>query len=470
MELRKEHMKPFTKSLKTIGIAVAFAATSMAASAPAVAQSLSDILARVQQDSEELSAENQSRLDQFRRASSEQAAAMAAARGELNAANARGAALGAQFDANQAQINDLDAQLQEQAGDFGQLVGEFRAVVGEVQPLMRESLASFDYPGRYEALSEVAEAVALPTREELDRLPKAILQEMIAQSEVKTFMAPVSMGGRDESVEDVAVTRVGTFIAATDNDAGFVTIEKAGNGDFFLEKLQRQPGGRFRSAFRSLINADEGRTLTVPFDPNRGELFKIEGDKPGLMERVNQGGIVGYIVLTLLVIGLTVALFKIITLFFMGGAIRSTAKTKQAGDGNPLARVFEAYETNKNADLETLELKLDEQILRESPKIERYNDIVKVLAAVAPLMGLLGTVIGMIITFTAITNFGAGDPKLMAGGISVALMTTVLGLVAAIPLLLTHALAAAMARGNQQILDEQAAGLVAERAERGGAA
>ena len=293
---------------------------------------------------------------------------------------------------------------------------------------------------------------------------------MIAQSEVKTFSTPVSMGGSDESVQDVEVTRVGTFIAATDNDAGFVTIERAGNGDYFLEKLERQPGGRFRSAFKSLINADEGRTLTVPFDPNRGELFKIEGDKPGLAERVNQGGVVGYIVLTLLVIGLTVAIFKIVTLFFMGGAIRSTAKTKQAGDGNPLARVFEAYETNKNADLETLELKLDEQILRESPKIERYNDIVKVLAAVAPLMGLLGTVIGMIITFTAITNFGAGDPKLMAGGISVALMTTVLGLVAAIPLLLTHALAAAMARGNQQILDEQAAGLVAERAERGGVA
>jgi len=463
-------MKPFTKSLKTIGVAVAFAATSMVASAPAVAQTLSDILARVQQDSQELSAENEARLRDFRSANTDQAEAMASARGELNAANARGAALGAQFDANQAQINDLDAQLQEQAGDFGQLVGEFRAVVGEVQPLMRESLASFEYPGRYEGLAEVAEAVALPTREELDRLPKAILQEMIAQSEVKTFTSPVSMGGSDESVEDVTVTRVGTFIAATDNDAGFVTIERAGNGDYFLEKLERQPGGRFRSAFQSLIRADEGSTLTVPFDPNRGELFKIEGDKPGLMERVNQGGVVGYIVLTLLVIGLTVALFKIITLFFMGNAIRSTAKTKQAGDGNPLARVFEAYETNKNADLETLELKLDEQILRESPKIERYNDIVKVLAAVAPLMGLLGTVIGMIITFTAITNFGAGDPKLMAGGISVALMTTVLGLVAAIPLLLTHALAAAMARGNQQILDEQAAGLVAERAERGGAA
>lgn len=464
-------MKPFTKSLKTIGIAAAFAGASMVASLPAMAQtSLSDILSRVQQDSQELSSENQQRLDQFRRATNEQEAAMNAARGELNAANARGNALSAQFDQYQAQINELDAQLQEQAGDFGQLVGEFRAVVGEVQPLMRESLASFDYPGRYEALSEVAEAVALPTREELDRLPKAILREMIAQSEVKTFTAPVSMGGSDETTQDVAVTRVGTFIAATDNDAGFVSIERGGNGEFFLQKLQAQPGGRFRSAFRTLINADAGQTLTVPFDPNRGELFKIEGDKPSFSERIAQGGTIGYIVIGLLIFGLAVALYKIITLFFMGNAIRSTAKTKQAGDGNPLARVFEAYETNKNADLETLELKLDEQILRESPKIERFNDIVKVLAAVAPLMGLLGTVIGMIITFTAITNFGAGDPKLMAGGISVALMTTVLGLVAAIPLLLTHALAAAMARGNQQILDEQAAGLVAERAERGGAA
>ena len=83
----------------------------------------------------------------------------------------------------------------------------------------------------------------------------------------------------------------------------------------------------------------------------------------------------------------------------------------------------------------------------------------------APLLGLLGTVIGMIITFTTITIYGAGDPKLMAGGISVALMTTVFGLVAAIPLLLIHAVASSMARGNQQILDEQAAGLVAEKAE-----
>jgi len=145
--------------------------------------------------------------------------------------------------------------------------------------------------------------------------------------------------------------------------------------------------------------------------------------------------------------------------------MRKTAKTRQAGDGNPLARLFETYEQNRGSDIETLELKLDEQILRESPRIERLNDIVKVLSAVSPLLGLLGTVVGMIITFTAITIYGAGDPKLMAGGISVALMTTVFGLVSAIPLLLLHAIISSMTRGNQQILDEQAAGLIAEKAE-----
>jgi len=153
------------------------------------------------------------------------------------------------------------------------------------------------------------------------------------------------------------------------------------------------------------------------------------------------------------------------TLFTQGAAMRGTAKTRQAGTGNPLARVLEVYESNRNRDIETLELKLDEQILKESPKIEFGLDIIKVLASVAPLLGLLGTVVGMIITFTAITIYGAGDPKLMADGISTALVTTVQGLIAAIPLVLIHAVVSSMARGNQQILDEQAAGIIAEKME-----
>lgn len=464
-------MKMMTTTFKALGAAAALAGASMALSLPATAQvSLSEILNRVNQDANQMSAEDRQRVEQFQRERDQQAAAMSAARAELAAAEAVGARLGREFDENEAVLSELSAELEAQAGDFGELLGQFRTAAGETMPIINASLANFDYPGRTEQLSKVAQARTLPTRADLDSLPNAILQEMIAQSEVRAFTTELAGAGPDGEIAETEIMRVGVFTAATTDNNRFIEVIEPTGADPYIRTLKAQPSGKFRSAMGKLINADEGETVTVPFDPSKGAVFAIEGEKPSLSDRINQGGTVGYIIIALLIIGLIFALFKIVTLFLMGAAMRSTAKTKTAGSGNPLARVFEAYEVNKNADLETLELKLDEQILRESPKIERFNDVVKVLAAVAPLLGLLGTVIGMIITFTAITNYGAGDPKLMAGGISTALMTTVLGLVAAIPLLLTHAVAASMARGNQQVLDEQAAGLVAERAERSGVA
>ncbi|CAI8325998.1 MAG: Biopolymer transport protein ExbB [Hyphomonas sp. TMED17] len=460
-----------TNSFRAFGAAIV-AAGSIALSLPATAQvsSLSEVLRRVEADSNQLDAEGRERVAQFQRERDAQASAMASARAELRAAEARGARLNSRFEANEARLAELSADLNEQAGDFGELLGQFRTAAGETMPIINSSLSNFQYPGRTEKLSEVAQARTLPTRRDLDSLPKSILREMIAQSEVTSFTAPVAGAGSNGETLDVELTRVGVFTAATSDGARFVEVISDNTATPYVRVLKAQPSGKFRSAMRSLIRADEGATIIVPFDPSKGDLFAIEGEKPSLQERIGQGGAVGAVILTLLAVGLVFAVFKIFTLFLMGGAMARTAKSRKAGVGNPLARVLEAYETNKGADLEALELKLDEQILRESPKIERFNDVIKVLAAVAPLLGLLGTVIGMIITFTAITNFGAGDPKLMAGGISTALMTTVLGLVAAIPLLLLHAISASMARGNQQVLDEQAAGLVAERAERGGAA
>lgn len=460
-------MNTMMKSFKAFGAAALLAgATAMALPATAQVNSLSEVLRAVERDSNELDAQGQERVDRFQRERDEQAAAMAQARGELQAAQAEGNRLTGIFDANEVELAELSAELNEQAGDFGELLGQFRTAAGETMPVINSSLSNFQYPGRTERLSEVAQARTLPTRQDLDSLPKAMLREMIAQSEVTSFTSEVAGVGADGEVQEVALTRIGVFTAATDDGINFVEVISDNTDEPFLQVFKAQPGGKFRSQMRSLVNSGEGETLIVPFDPSKGDLFAIAGETPSVQERIAQGGAVGAVILFLLAVGMVFAIFKIVTLFLMGSAMSRTAKTKQAGDGNPLARVFEAYETNKNADLETLELKLDEQILRESPKIERFNDVVKVLAAVAPLLGLLGTVIGMIITFTAITNFGAGDPKLMAGGISTALMTTVLGLVAAIPLLLLHAVAASMARGNQQVLDEQAAGLVAERAER----
>ena len=462
-------------SFKALGAAALLGLSSLAVSAPAIAQqttSLSEILERVRRDASEMSAENQQRLREFQAARDEQAAELASARAALAAAEARGRALSAQFDENEATLGNLQAELDVQAGDFSELLGQFRTAAGGVMPQIASSLSNFDYPGRVQGLADIAQARTLPTRADLDLLPKAILQEMIAQSETKIFTANVANIGPEGENQDVELARIGVFTAATtEGSPRFVEVREPDDGsDPFLRTFRKQPRGEYRASMGNVVKAiQNGSTEAVrgPVDPSKGDLFGILGDSPSWGDRLwRDGGFIGQIIILVLIpLGIAIGLFKIVTLFLQGGAMRATAKTKQGGSGNPLAKVFSTYEEHKNDDLETLELKLDETILKETPKIERFNDIIKVLAAVAPLVGLLGTVVGMIITFTAITIYGAGDPQLMAGGISVALVTTVLGLLAAIPLILLHAVAAAMARGNQQLLDEQAAGLVAERAE-----
>ena len=458
-------MFKFKSSMKALGASVLIGSAAILTAPPAIAQSLADVLTAVRRDSEQMSAADQARLREFQADTASQAARMTEARNALAAAEGRGRALGEQFNANEERLSELESLVSEQAGDFQELLGQFRSAAGATMPLIANSVANFDYTDRVDGIAEIAEARTLPTRAQLERLPKAMLQEMIAQSEVKTFNAVVNGVGPEGSNAEVELLRVGVFTAATTDDRQFVEVRRGISGDTFLQAFAQQPGGAYASGMASIIRAGEGEVVRAPVDPSRGNLFGILGELPSFSDRLGQGGPVGAVIAFLAFVGVLIGLFKMFTLFTMGGAMRSTAKTKQAGTGNPLARVFEVYENNRNADVETLELKLDEQILRESPRIDRFNDIIKVLAAVAPLLGLLGTVIGMIITFTAITIYGAGDPKLMAGGISVALMTTVFGLVAAIPLLLIHAVVSAMARGNQQLLDEQAAGLVAEKME-----
>ncbi|HPE48791.1 MAG TPA: MotA/TolQ/ExbB proton channel family protein [Hyphomonas sp.] len=458
-------MLTFKSSLKALGAASLLGLSSFIASAPASAQSLADVVKLIQKDSNELSAENTQRLKEFQQDKAAQEAKMSDAKNALAAAEGRGRALGDEFDANEAKLGDLEGQVNAQAGDFQELLGQFRSAAGETMPEIANSFSNFDYTGRVEGIAEIAEARTLPTRAQLERLPKAMLQEMIAQSEVKAFNSTVDGVGPEGSNADVELLRVGVFTAATTDGKKFVEVRKKSNGDTFLQVFPQQPSGGYASAMGALMSAGPDQLVRAPVDPSKGNLFGILGDLPKLSDRLKDGGPVGLVIIVLLAIGLLLGLYKIFSLSTMGGAMRRTAKTRQAGDGNPLARVFETFEQNRGSDIETLELKLDEQILKETPRIERFNDIIKVLAAVSPLLGLLGTVIGMIITFTAITIYGAGDPKLMAGGISVALMTTVFGLVSAIPLLLIHAVASSMARGNQQILDEQAAGLIAEKAE-----
>ncbi|MEM6625359.1 MAG: MotA/TolQ/ExbB proton channel family protein [Pseudomonadota bacterium] len=454
-------MKQIKFSLKAIVAAASVFAVG-APAATAQTNSLSDVLRLIQEDARDINQENERRVAEFTNARAEQAETLGSLRAEVNAAEGRGRALAAQFDENEAILGDLQAQLQEEAGDFAELLGQFRTAAGEIDPLLRRSVISFQYPGRAEALAEVSQARTLPTRAQLDILWKAMLQEAVGQAEVTNFSAVVANENNNEPVD---LLRIGPFTVFTaENSPSFVEINQGQ-----LVPFAAQPAGPIMSGASSLVKAEPGRLVSAPIDPSQGDLLGLLADMPNLLDRVQQGGLPGYVVLFLLLVGLIIGIAKLIALFLTGNAVRRTAATRQAGNSNPLARIFQAYEDSKKDDVEALELRLDEAILKETPKLERGVNIVRVLAAIAPLLGLLGTVVGMIRTFTQITLVGTGDPKTMADGISQALVTTVEGLVAAVPLLLLHAFVSAQAKSVQQVLEEQAAGMVAERAEEDGA-
>jgi biopolymer transport protein ExbB len=185
-----------------------------------------------------------------------------------------------------------------------------------------------------------------------------------------------------------------------------------------------------------------------------------------LTDRFNQGGEVGYVIAVLGVIGFAVAIWRFVVLGAVNTKVKAQIAAKSANTNNPLGRVLKVYEENKGVDVETLELKMDEAIMKETPALETGLVFIKIVSAVAPLLGLLGTVTGMIATFQSITMFGAGDPKLMAGGISQALVTTVLGLVVAIPTLLLHSFVAGISKSIIHVLEEQGAGIIAGHAEK----
>jgi biopolymer transport protein ExbB len=205
-------------------------------------------------------------------------------------------------------------------------------------------------------------------------------------------------------------------------------------------------------------------------DPARGVMLALYVSRPTIMERIEQGELVGYVIILVGLIGAVLAAMQFMFLLKEGAAVkRQLQNTDRPSTDNALGRVLasfkgDAAKVEENA--EVVELRISEAVLREVPKLERYQSFLSLAVAAGPLLGLVGTVIGMIITFQSITESGSGDPKLMAAGIGQAMIATVLGLGIAVPLLFVNAALKARSRQIIQILDEQSTGLLAERLEK----
>lgn len=368
--------------------------------------------------------------------------------------------------ANERTIADLQEQYNNRLGSLKELFGHLSATSSDVISYLNESIVSVQYPDRTAPLEELRSKISststptLPSIEEIEGMWKAILFEIDQGAKVVKFNTAIFDNG--EKV-DAEVMRIGNY--GLTSDGNYLNYDKdTGN----VSSLPSQPKSAYTDSIANLGNATSGFVATS-LDPQGAQgptLMTKLVDLPTLKEKWEQGRLVGYIITGVGVFAILLALFRLFVLSGVGAKVNSQLRdTEQANTNNPLGRVLKVAEENPGADAESLELKLHEAVLKERPAIESGLNLLKIIAMVAPLLGLLGTVTGMIETFQAITIFGAGDPKNMAGGISSALVTTVLGLCVAIPTILLHTFVNGRAQRILHVLEEQSAGIVAENAE-----
>jgi biopolymer transport protein ExbB len=429
------------------------------------AASMSELLNLIEQGQARDNQDARTREAQFNQQRNQQQQLLNQARAERTRQESESARLEQLFQDNQEKTVTARAALDERLGALKELFGVLQTVSGDAQGRFNASLTDIHYPDRSEFLIELGNKMAgantLASIEDIERLWYELQREITESGKIVRFSHEVSMANGDKEV--LEIVRVGPFNLAF--EGGYLTYDSTTKA---ISELQRQPEqGRYTGSAGDMIAATSGM-VTFGLDVTRGTILELLVESPTVMDRVHQGGIVGYCIIGLGFVGLLIALWRFIGLSSDSRKVAAQLKRDTASTDNPLGRVLAAYESNRNADTETIELKLSEAALKEMPGLTKGLLFIKVISVVAPLMGLLGTVTGMIKTFQVITLYGAGDPKMMAGGISQALMTTVLGLVVAIPMVLLHTVVSGQSRKVINILQSQSAGLVAEHSEKNG--
>ena len=410
--------------------------------------------------------EQRDRERQFRNEKNKQAKLLADAKAERARLEREAARLEQKFEANEALLVVAEAQLKERLGSLNEIFGHLAGLATESRNIFEQSISSAQFgKEREEFLTKLAvkmgQGVTLATIPELERLWFELQREINATGEVVKFTTDVI--ALDGTVESREVVRVGVFNAVSDGN--YLTYASTRG---MYEELPSQPARRYTSTTSDVLDAD---TFPVQFavdptGPQGGSYLSSLIAMPGWGERTQQGGVVGYIILYILGLGgLGLFGWRLYSLMGIRSLVDSQLAASTLSIDNPLGRVLKVAEDNPKADTETIELKMAEQILNERPPIEKLNWLIKLISIVAPLMGLFGTIIGMIITFQMITLFGTGDPKTMAEGISIALVTTWLGLAVAIPMTFMSAIVSNFSKGILETIEEQAIGMAAERSE-----
>jgi biopolymer transport protein ExbB len=421
-------------------------------------QNLDQLLEKVRQHQSQEKTLYQQREQRFLQQRDQQQQLLANARAEFQALQTKNNPLQQKADANAALIASMRAELDTHVGDLGDIYSIYNEFAGDFMARMNDSLVQTQLPERAQQLQKMHQDDRLPSIDNMRGLWLLLQQEMTEAGKIRRFNAEVIQP--DGTRKTQQVSRIATFSVTSEGQL-LRYVPESGE----LMALDRQPAG-FSAAIKE-FELGEGDLLPAVIDPTRGSLLGLLGQSPNLRERIAQGQEVGYTIIAIGIAGLLLAAYRLLYLAIVWQKTRRQLRNiAQPLNNNPLGRVLQQAAVLANTDEETLQSKLDEAILQELPRLEQGQSLIKLLAAIAPLLGLLGTVVGMIATFQSISLFGSGDPKLMASGISQALVTTVQGLVVAIPLLFCHNIISSFSRSLVQLLDEQSAGILARHLEK----
>ena len=428
--------------------------------APA-AQSLDQLLEETRNSRQREARANQEREAQFVSERQQRAAMLAEARQAVTRERARSSQLNAAYEANEKQLGAMQEQLDARAGNLGEMFGVVRQVANDFSSVVRNSMITAQFPDREEFVSQLAQSKALPSITELERFWFELQREMTETGKVVRF--PSKIVQASGAPVDATVVRVGPFNASS---SGRYLSYMPSQKQFAV--MARQPQGDLIPPIR-LEEASQGYVESM-IDPTRGVLLSIYSQRPGWWERIEKGEAVGYVILLVGLVGAGLLFYQLFYLATVRGKVRNQLNfPEHAVTDNPLGRVLASFKGDArklDEDVEVVELRISEAVLKEVPKLERFQSFLRLAVAAGPLLGLVGTVLGMIITFQSITESGSSDPKLMANGISQAMIATLLGLGIAVPLLFGNAWLASISKSIVQILEEQSTGLLAEHIEK----
>ncbi|CSE05575.1 MotA/TolQ/ExbB proton channel family protein [Vibrio cholerae] len=422
-----------------------------------VANASNSLVQQATQEKTQQQQHNQQREAGFVQTAQELQAAKAELLAERNRLQKEADQLSSQFSDNENTLARLEETLRLETGSLGEMFGVVRQNAKELQSELDQSVTGVEPRAHQQSIDDVVAAKTLPSMAQLRGLWQAMSEEIRASGQVQTTEIQW-LNGQGET-QTVPALRLGSL--GLISEQGYVKWDNARQQALSYQQLPSD--FPTFSHIRTLVDGD---VVTMKVDPSRGVLLEQLALTPTLSQRLQAGGVIGNVILVLLGVGLIIALYRGAILATLRQKIKAQLKNPEQPGNNPLGRILAVYNKEQQRSVEALELRLLEAVVDEQNHLETGLSMLKLLAALAPMLGLLGTVTGMIETFQVITQFGNGDPKVMAGGISMALVTTVEGLIAAIPLLLAHNILSAQAEAIRNILEKQGIGLVAQQAER----